>query len=82
MVKGNRILIFTIGFLCAWVLFSAPLRNADSQSGVPSSISFSGENNVIYFFDRAEAKLYRYNTQGRLTRTYILKELGKDLQSK
>lgn len=82
MVKGNNILIFAIGFLCAWILFSASLKNANGEYSVPNSVSFSGENNVIYFFDRSEAKLYRYNTQGRLTRTYILKELGKDLQSR
>ena len=83
MVKGNSILIFVIGFICAWILFSASLKNARGEyTSVPNSVSFSGENNVIYFFDRSEAKLYRYNTQGRITRIYVLKELGKDLQSR
>ena len=80
MVKGNRILIFIIGFVCAWILFAAPLKDVNSQSAVPSSVSFSGESNVIYFFDRSEAKLYRYNVQGRLTRTYTIEELGEDLK--
>lgn len=81
MVKENRILIFVIGFLCAWILFSSS-KNAISQSPLPSNVTFSGESNVIYFLDRNEAKIYRYNTQGRLTKTYIIGELGKDLQSK
>lgn len=82
MVKQNRILIFIIGFLCAWILFSAFSEKAICQSGIPSSVSFSGESNVIYFLDRADAKLYRYDTQGRLTRTYIIKEIGKALKPK
>ena len=82
MVKENRILIFIIGFLCAWMLFSGSSKNAIGQSAMPASVTFSGEGNVLYFLDRAESKLYRYNTQGRLTRLYIIDELGKDLKSK
>lgn len=80
MVKENRILIFIIGFLCAWILFSVSLKKAMGESPIPSSISFSGESNVIYFLDRDNAKIYRYNMQGRLTRVFTIRELGKDLQ--
>lgn len=79
MVKESRILIFIIGFLCAYVLFSAFSRKVACQSMAPSSLTFTAASDVIYFFDRENAKIYRYNTQGRLTRTYILKELGKEL---
>ena len=82
MVKGNRIMIFLIGILCAWILFLFSSRKAMCQDPVPASISFSGESNATYFLDRDNAKLYRYNIQGRLTRTYTIGELGKDLQSK
>ncbi|MBU1147847.1 MAG: hypothetical protein KKD11_05780 [Candidatus Omnitrophica bacterium] len=71
--------IFIVGFLCAWVLFS---KIAVGQSSMPSNVTFSGESNVIYFLDRDTATLYRYNTQGKLTRSYVIKELGKDLQSR
>lgn len=74
--------IFIIGFLCAWILFTAFSKKATCQGMLPPSISFSGESNAIYFLDRDNARLYRYNTQGRLTRLYIIKELGKDLQLK
>jgi len=80
MVKENRMMVFIIGFICAWILFSVYSKGAISQSAVPSGISFSGESNVIYFFDSENAKLYRYNMQGRLTRTYIIEELGEDLK--
>lgn len=82
MVKESRILIFIIGFLCAWILFSANSKKVAGESLIPPSVIFSGGSNVIYFLDREDAILYRYNTQGRLTRSYIIKELGKDLQSK
>ena len=82
MVKESRILIFIIGFLCAWILFSANSKKATGQSLIPPSVAFSGESNVIYFLDRENAILYRYSAQGRMTRSYIIKELGKDLQSK
>ncbi|MFC1667557.1 hypothetical protein ACFL0P_06865 [Candidatus Omnitrophota bacterium] len=82
MVKENRLLIFVIGLLCAWILFSAFSKKAICQSAIPSSVSFSGENNVMYFLDRANAKIYRYSVQGRLTRTYTIEELGKDLRRK
>lgn len=83
MVKGNRVLMaLVIGLLCGWILFSASSRKAVCESAIPSSVSFSGESNVMYFLDRAEARIYRYNTQGRLTRTYIIEELGKDLERK
>ncbi len=80
MVKENRILIFILGFIFAWVLFFASSKSAISQSTIPSSIAFSGESNVMYFLDRSDSKIYRYNTQGRLTRTYTIEELGEDLR--
>lgn len=82
MVKEGRILIFIIGFLCAWILFFANSKKAVGGPLIPSSVAFSGESNVIYFLDRQRAMLYRYNTQGRMTRSYIIKELGKDLRLK
>lgn len=82
MVKENRILIFVVGLLCAWILFSAFSKKAMSQSSIPSSVAFSGESNVIYFLDRDTSTLYRYNVQGRLTRSYIIEELGKNLKSR
>jgi len=80
MVKGNRILVFIVGFMCVWLLYSVFLKHAGSQPALPSGVTFSGGNNVIYFLDKRDAKLYRYNTQGRLTRIYVIRELGKDLQ--
>lgn len=82
MAREIRVLIFVMCFLCAWTLFSALSNRAACQSALPSNISFSAESNVIYFLDRDNAVVYRYNTQGRLTRIYKIKELGKDLQSK
>ncbi|MBU4312851.1 MAG: hypothetical protein KJ706_09065 [Candidatus Omnitrophica bacterium] len=82
MVKENRILIFIIGFLCAWTFFSNFTGETKAQSALPSNITFSGESNVIYFLDRDNGIVYRYNTQGRFTRSYIIEELGKDLKSK
>lgn len=82
MVKKNRILIFAAGFICAWILFSGSTERVQCQPALPSNITFSGESNVIYFLDRDSATLYRYNMQGRLTRTYIIKELGENLQFK
>ena len=76
----NRVCIFIFGFIFLSVLFSELSDRAAGRSSLPASVSFSGESNVLYFFDRENAKLYRYNTQGRLTRTYIIEELGKDLQ--
>ena len=82
MVKENRILIFIIGFLCAWLVFSNFTGQIRAQSSLPGNVTFSGESNVIYFLDRDTATLYRYNTQGRFTRSYIIEELGKDLKSR
>lgn len=80
MVKENKILVFIIGFICAWILFSVYSKNAVSQNTLSPNVSFSGQSNVIYFLDRGESKLYRYNVQGRLTATYTIRELGKDLK--
>jgi sugar lactone lactonase YvrE len=82
MVKETRILIFVVGLLCVWSLFSTYSKKAVSQASIPSSIAFSGESNVIYFLDRDNARLYRYNVQGRLTRSYTIQELGKNLDLK
>lgn len=80
MAKENKILIFAVGFICAWLLFSFFSKKAACQSSLPSNISFSGESNVIYLLDRESATIYRYDIQGRMTRRYVIKELGKDLQ--
>lgn len=82
MVKENKILMLVIGFICAWLLFSVFSKKAACQSALPSNISFSGESNVIYLMDRDNATIYRYDTQGRMTRKYVIKELGKNLQLK
>ncbi|MEE8317614.1 MAG: hypothetical protein V3S13_01735 [Candidatus Omnitrophota bacterium] len=82
MVKETRVLIFVIGLLCAWILFSTYSRKAISQPVIPSSIAFSGASNVMYFLDRDNARLYRYNIQGRMTRSYTIQELGKNLDLK
>jgi sugar lactone lactonase YvrE len=80
MVK--KILIFFIGFICAWIIFSIGLKKVACQINIPPGVSFSTDGSSLYFFDRDEARIYKYNTQGKLTRTYVIKELGKDLQSK
>ena len=75
----KKILIFSIGFLCAWIIFSIGLKKGACQINIPQNIYFSGDSSNLYFFDRDEARVYKYNTQGKLTRTYTVKELGKDL---
>jgi sugar lactone lactonase YvrE len=75
----KKILIFSIGFLCAWIIFSIGLKKGVCQMNIPENVYFSGDSTNLYFFDRDEARIYKYNTQGKLTRTYTVKELGKDL---
>lgn len=75
----KKILIFSIGFLCAWIIFSIGLKKGACQINMPQNIYFSGDSSNLYFFDRDDAKIYKYNTQGKITRTYTVKELGKDL---
>ena len=75
----KKVLIFSIGFLCAWIIFSIGLKKGACQVNIPQNIYFSGDNSNLYFFDRDDATVYKYNTQGKLTRTYVIKELGKDL---
>ncbi len=82
MVKENKVLIFIIGFICAGILFSGSSKNAISQASLPQSLLFSGESNVMYFLDKDNAIVYRYDMQGRMSRKYIIKELGKDLESR
>ena len=82
MVKENKVLILMIIFICSWFVFSAFSKKAASQSSLPSNISFSGGSNVIYLLDRDSATIYRYDTQGRMTRKYIIKELDRHLQLK
>ena len=81
MIIAKRVLIFFIGFLCAWILFSATIKKGSCQISIPPGISFSTDSSNFYFFDRDEAKIYKYTTQGKFTRAYSIKELGKDLQS-
>ncbi len=75
----KKILVFSIGFLCAWIIFSIGLKKGACQISLPQNIYFSGDSSNLYFFDKDEAKVYKYNTQGKLTRAYTIKELGKDL---
>ncbi|MDP6686012.1 MAG: hypothetical protein QGI05_03570, partial [Candidatus Omnitrophota bacterium] len=75
----NKVLFLVLGFLCAWIIFSTSSKDVNAASAISSSVAFSGESNILYFLDRAEGKLYKYNIQGRLTKTYIIEELGKDL---
>ena len=82
MIIAKRVLIFFIGFLCARVIFSIGVKKGTCQINIPPGISFSSDGSNFYFFDRDEAKIYKYSTQGKFTHTYSIKELGKDLQSK
>jgi hypothetical protein len=81
MVIAKKAFIFFIGFLCAWILFSMSVKRGVCQVNLPSNISFSADSPNLYFLDRDESKIYKYNTQGKLTHIYIIKELGKDLLS-
>ncbi len=74
----KKILIFSIGFLCAWAIFSMGVKKGACQINIPSNILFSADNSNFYFLDKDESKIYKYNMQGKLTHTYIIKELGKD----
>ena len=78
---AKKVFVFLMGFLCA-IILSMPIKKGVCQSSIPSNISFSADSNSIYFLDRDEARLYRYNTQGKVTRIYNIKELGKDLLPK
>lgn len=78
----KKALIFFAGFLCAWVIFSIGLQKGACQSNLPPNILFSGDSTCLYFLDKDESKIYRYNTQGRLIRAYVIKELGEDFLSK
>jgi hypothetical protein len=80
MVKKNRTAVFVTVIFCAAVLLALFSKKALSQVSIPANISFAAESNAMYFLDRDTGKVYRYNTQGRLTRTYTVKELGKDLE--
>ncbi|MDP2920920.1 MAG: hypothetical protein Q8O12_00930 [Candidatus Omnitrophota bacterium] len=75
----KKILVFSIGFICAWIIFSIGLKKGACQINIPQNISFTADSSNFYFFDRDEAKIYKYNTQGKLTQTYTVKELGKNL---
>lgn len=82
MIIAKKAFIFFIGFLCAWILFSIGIKRGVCQTGLPPNISFSADSSNFYFLDRDESRIYKYNTQGKLTRTYLVKELGKDFQPK
>ena len=79
MIILKRVFIFFIGFICAWIIFSMGIKKGACQINISPNISFSGDSSNLYFFDRDDATIYKYNTQGKLTRTYTVKELGKDL---
>ena len=80
MIKKG--MIFFIGFLCGWAMFSIGVKNGVCQLSMSPSISFSADSSSFYFFDRDDAKIYKYNIQGKLIHTYIVKELGKDFSYK
>jgi hypothetical protein len=82
MIIVKKAFIFFLGFLCAWAMFSMGLKKGACQINIPPNILFSADSSNFYFLDRDEYKIYKYNTQGKLTHTYIIKELGKDLVSK
>lgn len=82
MVKENRIFIFVVLVICIAFLGSLYVKRAVCQNSIPSNISFSADSNSMYFLDKDEGKVYRYNTQGKITRIYTIKELGKDLALK
>jgi len=75
----RRVFVFFIGFLCAAILFSVYAKKVPCQNSIPDNISFSTQNNSMYFLDKDTATIYIYNNQGRLMRTFIINELGKNL---
>ncbi len=78
MIIAKKAFIFFIGFLCVWVIFSMGVKKGACQINIPPNILFSADNSNFYFLDRDESRIYKYNMQGKLTHTYIIKELGKD----
>ncbi len=81
MVKENRFLTFIAGFFCACALifFSSP-EKGECKTSISPGVTFSGESNVLYFLDRDNGILYKYNIQGRMTRAFAIEEVGKDLK--
>jgi hypothetical protein len=65
--------------VCTTLSIALFLQKAHSQPALSGNISFAAESNSMYFLDRDEAKVYKYNIQGKLVRIYTVKELGKDL---
>lgn len=82
MIIAKKVFIFFVGFLCAWVIFSMGLKKGSCQSNMPPNVLFSADSNAFYFLDKDESKVYKYNTQGKLIRAYVIKELGKDFLSR
>jgi hypothetical protein len=82
MIIAKKFFVFFIGFLCAWVLFSTGVKIGTCQANLSPNVSFSADSSNFYFLDRDESKIYKYNTQGKLTHVYTIKELGEDLLSK
>jgi hypothetical protein len=78
----KNILMVSIGFLCALIVFSATIKKAICQTNMSSNVSFSVDNSSFYFFDKDGSKVYKYSLQGKLIHTYVIKELGNDLVSK
>ena len=74
----KKILVFSLGFLCAWILFSMGIKKGTCQMNLSPNLSFSADNSNLYFLDRDESRIYKYSTQGKLTHIYVIKELGKD----
>ena len=83
MTIAKKIIIFSIiGFICAWVIFLMSVKKGACQINISPGMSFSADSSSLYFFDRDEGRVYKYNTHGKIVHTYVIKELGKDLQSK
>ena len=82
MIIAKKAFIFFIGFLCAWILFSMGIKRGACQTNLSPNISFSADSSNFYFLDRDESMIYKYNMQGKLTRAYTIKELGKDFLSR
>ena len=82
MIIAKKAFIFFMGFLCAWILFSTGIKRGVCQTNLPLNVSFSAGSSNFYFLDRDESRIYKYNMQGKLTRAYTIKELGKDFLSR
>lgn len=76
----KALLIILIAVLITNTFLNLFCSKVSAQSGLFSGISFFVDSGAIFFFDSSTGKIYHYNlTTGRLSKTYVLKELGRDL---